>query len=61
MEVKDRWEELRKAEDLNLLLKFFLQGRESGRGYTVEIRGEQLKRVSLNHTVHNLVLKAEVK
>lgn len=25
----------------------FLQGRESGRGYTVEIRGEQLKRVSL--------------
>ena len=23
MEVKDRWEELRKAEDLNLLLKFF--------------------------------------
>jgi hypothetical protein len=39
----------------------FLQGRESGRGYTVEIRGEQLKRVSLNHTVHNLVLKAEVK
>lgn len=38
-----------------------LQGRESGRVYTVEIRGEQLKRVRLNHTVHNLVLKAEVK